>query len=182
VGRRHLTTAVTLLVLLAILVIGGYLGVHTLLSPLPSSDKPSATPSATCSTQPVRKGQRVRSRDVVVSVYNGGTRSGLADDTMTSLNRRGFKRGSVGNAPPSVKVRRVVVRTTDRHDAAALLVARQFGASTKVRVTSDDIGPGIDVIVGDGFHKLAKASRVYVVKKSSSVCVPLSSPSDATSG
>jgi len=179
-GRRHLTTAITLLVLVGLLVIGGYVGIHTLLAPLPSSDKPSATPSAQCSAKSVKKGQRVRSRDIVVSVFNAGTRAGLASDTMVRLAHRGFKRGSVGNAPGSTNVRRVLVQTTDQNDVSARLVARQFGRSTKVRVVSGDLGPGIDVIVGDNFHKLAKARRIYVVKKSSSVCVPLPSPSDTT--
>ena len=179
-ARRHLTTAVTLLVLVSILVLGVVLGVKTLFAPLPGSDKATATPSPSCSPKTVRKGQRIRSTQVQVSVFNGGTRSGLADETMRLLARRGFTQGDVGNAPSDAKVTRVRVLTTEKNDMAATLVARQFGRTTRVIVTETDLGPGIDVIVGNKFGKLAKAKRVLVAQSSSSVCVPLPSASTAT--
>jgi len=179
VARRHLTTAVTLLVLVGILVVGVILGVKTLFAPLPGSDNASAKPSASCSPKTVKKGQRIRSSQVQVSVYNGGTRSGLADETLQRLTQRGFTAGEVGNSP--VSVRRVRVLTTERNDMAARLVARQFGRRTKVVVSSTDLGPGIDVIVGNKLGKLAKPKRVLVARSSSSVCVPAPSPT-ATAG
>ncbi|NUR09215.1 MAG: LytR C-terminal domain-containing protein [Nocardioidaceae bacterium] len=174
---RHLMTAVTMLVLVGILVLGVILGVNSLFAPLPGSDEPAAEPSASCSTKAVKKGQKIRTRQVQVSVFNGGTRAGLADETMDRLARRGFKRGDVGNAPSGTSVRRVRVYTTDRNDAAAMLVARQFGKKVKVQVREDDLGPGIDVVVGNDLHKLAKAKPAIVVKRSSSVCVPIPSSS-----
>ena len=179
-AHRHLTTAVTLLVLVSILVLGVVLGVKTLFAPLPGSDKATATPSPSCSPKTVKKGQRIRSTQVQVSVFNGGTRSGLADETMRLLARRGFTQGDVGNAPTDAKVSRVRVLTTEKNDMAAALVARQFGRTTRVIVTDTDLGPGIDVIVGNKFGKLAKAKRVLVAQSSSSVCVPLPSASTAT--
>jgi len=128
----------------------------------------------------VKKGQRIRSTQVQVSVFNGGTRSGLADETMRLLARRGFTQGDIGNAPTDAKVGRVRVLTTAKNDMAAALVARQFGRTTRVIVTDTDLGPGIDVIVGNKFGKLAKAKRVLVAQSSSSVCVPLPSASTTT--
>jgi hypothetical protein len=174
--RRHLTTAITLLVLVTILVTGVVIGVDKLFAPLPSSEQPVATPSPTCTLRTVRKGQRVIPRQVQVSVFNGGDRAGLAGETMKSLSSRGFRRGEVGNAPSNVKVRRVQVWTTLRNDDGARLVARQFGRTTKVRITRTDLGPGVDVVVGDSFRKLAKGKRFVVALRSSSVCVPLPSP------
>ena len=179
--HRHLTTAVTLLVLVSILVLGVVLGAKTLFAPLPGSDKATATPSPSCSPKTVKKGQRIRSTQVQVSVFNGGTRSGLADETMRLLAQRGFTQGDVGNAPTDAKVSRVRVLTTEKNDMAAALVARQFGRTTRVIVTDTDLGPGIDVIVGNKFGKLAKAKRVLVAQSSSSVCVPLPTAS-TTSG
>ncbi len=178
--HRHLTTAVTLLVLVCILVLGVLLGVKTLFAPLPGSDKATATPSPSCSPKTVKKGQRIRSTQVQVSVFNGGTRSGLADETMRLLARRGFTQGDIGNAPTDAKVSRVRVLTTEKNDMAAALVARQFGRTTRVIVTDTDLGPGIDVIVGNKFGKLAKAKRVLVAQSSSSVCVPLPSATTTT--
>jgi len=174
---RHLTTAVTMLVLIGILVLGVILGVNTLLAPLPGDNSPAAQPSPTCSTQTVKKGQRILAAQVQVSVFNAGTRAGLADKTMGLLAKRGFKRGSVGNAP-AAKIKKVQVWTTEKNDPAALLVARQFGRSTVVHYTKTDLGPGVDVLVGNSFSKLAKSKKVLVVHKPSSVCVPVSaSPS-----
>jgi len=173
--RRHLTTAITMLVLVGILVVGTVMGVNALFAPLPGDD-PTASPSPTCSTQSLRKGQRIRTRQVQVSVFNGGTRAGLAESTQRALVKRGFRRGSVGNAPETVKVKKVEVWTTQRNDFAARLVARQFGRKTTVRVTTRDLGPGIDVVVGNDFEELVKAKRVIVVRRASSVCVPLTSP------
>jgi LytR cell envelope-related transcriptional attenuator len=174
--RRHLMTAITLLVLIVILVIGVVIGMDKLFAPLPTTEQPVATPSPTCTVRAVKKGQRVVPRQVQVSVFNGGDRAGLAGTTMRSLARRGFKRGEVGNTPSSVKVKRVQVWTTLRDDDGARLVARQFGRKTKVRFTRTDLGPGVDVVVGDNFDKLAKGKRFVVVRRSSSVCVPLPSP------
>lgn len=174
--RRHLMTAITLLVLIVILVIGVVIGMDKLFAPLPTTEQPVATPSPTCKVRAVKKGQRVVPRQVQVSVFNGGDRAGLAGTTMRSLARRGFKRGEVGNTPSSVSVKRVQVWTTLRNDDGARLVARQFGRKTKVRITKTDLGPGVDVVVGDRFDKLAKGKRFVVVRRSSSVCVPLPSP------
>jgi len=173
-------TAVTLLVLVGILVVGVLVGIDNLLAPLPGSGSPAADASPSCSPKTVKKGQRIRATQVQVSVFNGGTRSGLADDTLGALAKRGFKRGEVGNAPSDIKVKRVQVFSTEKNDVTALLVAHQFGKGTTVRYTATDLGPGIDVVVGNHFHKLAKAKRVLVVSKSSSVCVPVTpSPSTA---
>jgi predicted secreted protein len=171
--RRHVTTAVTMVVLIGILVLGVVIGVNSLLAPVPSNDTPSASPSPTCVTKTVRKGQRIRPAQVQVSVFNGGTRGGLAGQTMKALAKRGFTQGRVSNAPATAKVRRVQVWTTVRNDDAARLVALQFGRLTRVHVVRVDLGPGVDVVVGDSLHKLGKGKRFVVVKKSSSVCVPI---------
>jgi hypothetical protein len=159
-----------MLVLLAILVVGAVVGLKSLLAPLPGTN-PKAGATAGCVTTSVRKGQRVMASQVQVSVFNAGTRAGLADETMTSLTKRGFRKGSVGNAPTGTKVKVAQVWTTQRGDTAALLVAHQLGPKIKVFVKRASLGPGVDVVLGDGFHKLAKAKRVIVARRSSSVCV-----------
>jgi hypothetical protein len=170
---RHLTTAVTMLVLLAILAAGALWGARALFAPIPSAD-PTARPSAGCVTKSVRKGQRITAKQVQVSVFNAGNRAGLADETMVSLTRRGFSKGDVGNAPETSRVKVAQVWTTERNDTAARLVARQFGPRIKVRRVARDLGPGVDVVVGNGLGKLAKAKRSIVATKASSVCLPRS--------
>lgn len=167
--RRHLRTAVTLLVLVAVLVVGALVGIRSLLAPLPG-DKTAVTPS--CSTKSLRKGQRIATRQVQVSVYNAGTRAGLADETMRVLTGRGFRRGEVGNAPGGSRVRVAQIWTTRQKDAAARLVALQFGPEIKVETKKVDLGPGVDVVVGNDFRRLAPAKRAVVVRNSQSVCLP----------
>jgi hypothetical protein len=170
-GARQITTAVTMLVLCVILVLGVVIGYKTLFSPLPNdSGTASASPSPTCTTQDVRRGQRLHAREVQVSVFNAGTRAGLADETLNRLGNRGFKEGEASNAPASAKVRFVQVWTTKKHDAAAALVAQQFGSNTLVRVTNKDLGPGVDVLVGTDFRGLKKAKRSLLVRQKQQLC------------
>jgi len=159
-------TAVTLLVLVGVLLTGAYVGSRALFSPLPSED-PEVGGSC---EQGLRKGERVRSRDITVSVYNAGTRSGLADRTREQLVSRGFIAGEVDNAPEGSRVRLVRILAPRRDDPAARLVALQFGRRVPLQVSRDDLGPGVEVLVGDDFRRLVKAPRVIRASRSGSGC------------
>jgi LytR cell envelope-related transcriptional attenuator len=175
--RRHITTAITLVLLCGILALGLVVGYKSLFKPLPGSDStPNANPTRSC-TSPSGNGNRVRTSQVQVSVFNGGTRAGLAGVTLHQLARRGFQKGDVGNAPSNSKVKHVQVWTTVKHDVAARLVALQFGDRTKIRLKKTDLGPGVDVVVGDGYHGLVDAPRVLKVGKSQRLCVSSVGPS-----
>lgn len=165
---RHITTGITLLVLVVIVVAAAAYGVQQALAPVGGDDSEQST---ACHPRTLSKGQRIRARQIVVSVFNAGSRSGLADTTLARLSNRGFRAGSSGNAPEGTSVRVVQVWTTQQDDLAARLVARQFGAKTPVRVVSTDLGPGIDVVVGNGLQRLVKASTVLAVTKSASACL-----------
>jgi hypothetical protein len=133
----------------------------------PSSSDQPAEPSCTG----VRKGDRVRSRDVTVSVFNAGTRSGLAAETLDSLVSRRFIAGDVGNAPRRMSgVSFVRVLAPRKNDPAARLVALQFGRDTFIEKTRTDLGPGVDVIVGNDFRGLVKAPRSIVARAAGSGC------------
>lgn len=178
---RHITTGVTLLVLCGLLVVAAVVGWKELFAELPDTSVATAKPTPSCTTQQVDAGERIRSNQVKVSVFNAGSRSGLANRTLDALVRRGFKEGEVGNAPSDAKVRRVVVWSTEENDAEARLVARQLGKRVKVRFSDVDLGPGVDVLVGDKFRGLVKAKRSLRVKKPQEVCVsPSASPTPET--
>jgi LytR cell envelope-related transcriptional attenuator len=151
-GRR-ITTAVTLVVLL--LILGGMAayGYKSLTSPLPGGTA-SSKKKCTGAAKEVR--QYVKRSDVQVSVFNAGKREGLAGSTLEKVEAAGFRAGNAGNAPKSAEVRRALVWTTKPHDRAALLVARAFGRHVRVEVTRTDLGPGVDVLVGNSFNGLAK--------------------------
>ena len=162
---RRIVTAITLLVLLGILVAGAYVGARALLTPATDGDGDGPE----CD-RGLRRGDVVRARDVVVSVYNAGTRSGLAGDTQNRLVERGFRPGEVDNAPEGTRVRSVRVLAPRRKDPAARLVALQFGRRTPVQVTRDDLGSGVEVLVGDGFRRLAKAPARIRATRGGSGC------------
>ena len=167
--RRRLTSTVTLAVLLLILAAMAVIGFQQLTAPLP--DLPSAA-EETCS-EAEKQVQRFVSRDQVqVSVFNAGSREGLAGTTLEKVEEAGFRAGNSGNAPRSAKVRRAVVWTTEPGDRGARLVALAFGPRTRVQVTERDLGPGIDVLVGDRFNRLDRqAPRRIRLPRSIESCV-----------
>ena len=66
--------------------------------------------------------------------------------------------------------------TTRRKDAAARLVALQFGPAIKVKIKKVDLGPGVDVVVGNGFRKLAAAKRTPWSRSAQTACLPSRRP------
>ncbi|GAA1941223.1 LytR C-terminal domain-containing protein [Nocardioides marmoribigeumensis] len=169
-NRRSGLAGITFLVLFGILAVGVVVGWHAVSEPVPSltQEEPSAGPSCNAGLAP---GDVVRTGDVTVSVFNAGNRSGLADQTLGQLTARGFLAGDVGNAPAdAANVKFVRVLAPSKNDPAAQLVARQFGPQTLVQPTRTDLGPGVDVIVGDRFVGLAKAPRQLKAKAAGSGC------------
>ena len=164
---RRVLSAVTLLVLCGILALFAVVGWRSLTAAGPWSD---AGPTAADCVEGLAKGDLVRTTDVTVSVYNAGTRSGLAGRTQEELLARGFLPGDLGNAPDDVAgVKRVAVLAPSKDDPAAVLVARQFGARTEVR-KHEDVGSGVDVVVGDRFRGLEPAPRRMRAKADGSGC------------
>lgn len=160
-------TAITLLALCAILGAAVFFGWRTLTAPGPWDDAGAA---ATGCVEGLSEGDLVRTTDITVSVYNAGTQSGLAGRTQEELLGRGFLPGDLGNAPEDIgKVRRVAVLAPKENDPAAMLVARQFGKKTQVR-EHDDIGSGVEVVVGDRFRGLAPAPRRMRAQADGSGC------------
>lgn len=170
-GRRQITTTVTMLVLCGLLVAAVVWGWQSLSAPISDGQSTAQAGDGSCTTKRARADRRLRSAQVRVSVFNGGTQSGLADTTLAALGARGFKIGDVGNAPTDADVSRVEIRSTTRRDVAARLVAQQFGKKVRVSVSEEDLGPGVDVIVGNDFRRLAPAPTTIRVLKGQRVCV-----------
>jgi len=166
--NRRVSTVVTLTALVVVLVIAAIVGMRALFEPLPEDTGIVTTPS--CTPTVVDEGKRVKSDQVIVSVFNAGNRSGLASQTMARLSARGFKPGDTGNAPEGTAVKVVQVWTTEEDDPAAQLVARQFGPKTVVRV-GEDLGIGVDVVVGSSYRGMVKAPRSIKVNQEHEVCV-----------
>lgn len=170
---RHLTTAVTMLVLVGILVLGVVVGVRELFAPLPGSEDASseATADETESCDPSGKPTRLTSREVTVNVYNGGSRAGLAGQTLDTLSARGFRAGQASNVSDA-GVRRVQVWVVEGEEDAGKLVARNFGPRVPVKTVQGgkDLGDGVDVVVGNRLGPLARPVRAIKVEADEGAC------------
>jgi hypothetical protein len=171
--RRQVTTAITMIVLCGVLVLGAVWGFKSLFADIPEAGLGNAEPSPTCKTQKFNAGEPVKAAQIQVSVFNAGNRSGLASTTLNSLANRGFQIGDAGNAPSDAKVSTVQVWSTHARDIEAKLVALQFGKGTPVKRSDVDLGPGVDVVVGNGYHGLAKAPTSLRASSAEEVCVPV---------
>ena len=169
-ATRKAISAVTITVLIGLLVAGAYVGWRSISAPLPGDDSPEQADQPRCEDG-VSRGDVVSTGDVTVSVYNAGSRSGLADQTRSELVARGFIPGDVGNAPAELEgVRFVRVLAPKPDDPTARLVALQFGANTYIETVEEDLGPGVEVIVGDDFNGLVDARSKIRARKSGSGC------------
>ena len=167
-SRRRLTTAITLVVLLFLLAGMAVVGYRQLTAPLPGG--PSADP--TCSGPEKEVQGFIKRGEVQVSVFNASKRSGLAAETLDRVEQAGFVAGNAGNAPPSAKVRRAIVWTSEPNDPKAKLVAAAFGPRTGVRVTKTDLGPGVDVLLGNKYNGMdRKAPKRIKLPKPVETCI-----------
>ena len=170
---RRITTGVTLLVLLVVLGAMAVYGFRAATAPLPGSSS-SSSKKQDCSAAEKSLKTTITRKEVQVSVFNASDRRGLASRTLAKLEDAGFRAGNVGNAPKGARVARVTVWTTKQDDPAAQLVARAFGKKTPVVVAEQDLGPGIDVLLGNGYKRLAKkAPKKLKLAQPVETCVPV---------
>ena len=167
---RKLTTGITLVVLL--IVLGGMAAYGIKSRPRPAARR-RARPKKPCSATEKEVKQFLKRRDVQVSVFNAGSRSGLAGQTLDKLEAAGFV---AGQRRQRTRQRRRyaarVVWTTQPNDYSAKLVALALGRGTRVEVTETDLGPGVDVLVGNKFQGLdKKAPKQIRLPKPVETCV-----------
>jgi hypothetical protein len=144
-GIRSAATLVTLVVLV---IIGGTWGWSAMTKPFPKEEEVPVCVEAT-----VAQGLAVTRDQVVVSVFNGSRRTGLAGSTQDLLVERGFVAGTTGNAPE--QVRHTQIWADDPENPAVRLVKRQFEGA-RIITGKDELGIGVVVVVGQDFKKLRK--------------------------
>jgi hypothetical protein len=165
-----LRTPITLVVLLAVVVGGGWYGWTQLQEPF---DNPFAGRSDTCVNRTVKAGSDLRRDQVVVNVYNAGSRPDLASSTMDKLTNRGFRRGTATNAPRRINVGKITILDRDRSAADVRLVRAQFQGKVPVKRKPNLGDDGIDVVVGNGYRGLTRpAPRAVRVREDLAVCLP----------
>ena len=167
IGRifRVVRTPVTLLILFGVLLYGAWWGYNNIIKPVPP------LPPEPCVEQTVPQGQ-LKSSQVVIKVYNGGDRKGLAADVGRSLRNEGFRVVQTTNTVE--KIQKTVIVGADANNPEVLFVKSFFKEAT---VRADQrVDRTVDVLVGNkyrGFNKNAKAT--YKIN-AETVCLPSQTP------
>ena len=161
-GRTAITLAVLGLVLLVALIWGW--GAAT--EPLPEK-----ADSPICVDRTVAEGEKVFPQDVTVSVYNAGTREGLAGRVLQALADAGFHEGNSGNAAPTVRVSVAQIWTREPDNPDVRLVASRLGDGVTIE-ERDPVGTGVTVVVGDGFTEVQDGRRAVVARSDATICSP----------
>lgn len=156
-GARSAATLGGLLVLVLIAAVWGW---STATKPFPRDE-----PVPDCIETQVSAGEQVFRDEVVVSVFNGSERSGLAAATLSGLTQRGFVAGDTGNAPEKTGTTRIL--SSDPENPAVALVRAQFKGA-KI-VPGEELGPGVTVVVGEKFKKLRRKKVESVVAEAAAV-------------
>lgn len=159
-------TAITVSVLGLLLVVAAVWGWAAFTDPLPAKvDTPI------CVDRDVAAGEKVFASQVTVSVYNAGTREGLAGRVTRELTDTGLHEGNSGNAAPTVRVSVAEIWTRDPKSPAVRLVASRLGGQTRV-VRRDPVGSGVTVVVGDQFGEVLAGRKAVVAKADAVICSP----------
>ena len=165
------TSGPTLAVLALLCVLGLLFGLKALTSDLPDDPLVENGP-ATCIEREVTPGQKVFPADVLVSVFNGGSRSGVASSTLGKLVERGFVRGTTDNAEGAEDVRFVQIWSDEPDNPAVRLVARQFGPATKISTGHPTLAQGVVVVVGSEFETLGRKVPSVTATDAATICSP----------
>lgn len=159
-------SAVTLSALGLVLVVAAIWGWSAATEPLPAKvDTPI------CVDRDIAEGEKVFAPDVVVSVYNAGTRDGLAARVMQELTDAGFREGNSGNVASSVRVPVAQIWTTEPQNPDVLLVAGRLGDQVEIE-RRDPVGPGVNIVVGDGFGDTTEGRRSVAARSDAVICSP----------
>jgi hypothetical protein len=156
----------TLLALAGLVLLSAMWGWSQVTKPFPGKVDPPP-----CVERTVAKGDKVFPQDVLVNVLNAGERNGLAGTVLKQLQDAGFSSGVTGNAPKGIKVGTAQIWSQHPGGPDTQLLKSWFGAGTKVESRGGQY-PGLVLIVGDGFHQLAKGKKSFRATASSTVCSP----------
>jgi hypothetical protein len=166
-SRIHWRTPITMVVLLGILVGGGWWGWNSLTN---------SSAEQNCVEQKLPN-NRLVPKQVVVNVFNGGAKAGTAQRTADELRKRGFNIKKVANEPKGNKTDVVAVRGTAADSPEVRLVAGQTG-QTAERIGDERADHTVDLVVGVKYTRLnTKGIPSVAVPADSTVCLPSIRPS-----
>ena len=168
IGRifRVARTPVTLLILFGVLLYGAYWGYNNIIKPVP------ALPPEPCVVQNLPNGQ-LKTGQVVVRVYNGGDRKGLAADVGRSLRGKGFRVTLTTNTVE--KIQKTVIVGADVNNPEVKFVKTFFKESV---VRADQrVDRTVDVLVGNKYGGFDNKAKTTYRVEADTVCLPSQTPS-----
>ena len=163
IGRifRVVRTPITLLILFGMLLYGAWWGYNNIMNPIP------ALPPEPCVDQSVPKGQ-LQASQVVIRVYNGGDRKGLAADVGRSLRGKGFRVVITTNT--AEKIQKTVIVGADGNNPEVLFVKSFFKEAV---VRSDKrVDRTVDVLVGNKYGGFKKDAKTTYQVDATTLCLP----------
>jgi LytR cell envelope-related transcriptional attenuator len=164
--RIHWRTPITMVVLLGVLVGGGWWGWNSLTQ---SSAEPNCVETKLAN-------DRLTPKQISVNVYNGGARAGTAAAVGKLLTKRGFHVNKIANEPKGDKVSGVEVRGTTANGPELSLVAGQVKGKVKA-VADARPDHTVDLVLGAGYKGPRDQGLPSVaVPKGTSLCLPSIKP------
>jgi len=161
-----LRTFATMTVLVAMIVVAGLWGWHAATRPFPSRAK-----AQSCTTTQLHAGDQISPVDVTVSILNASNRGGLAELTLTDMEKHQFGAGTTGNAPASASVRNVEIWAPDPSNPAVQLVHTWLPQARVVKRASP--AAGVTVVVGPNFSRVGNGKASLKVSKDATICSPV---------
>ena len=156
-------TPVTMVILLGVLVGGGWWGWNSLINS-------SAGP--TCVEQKLAN-NRLVPKQVVLNVYNGGAKAGSASRVADALKKRGFNISKIANEPKGDKIDVVSIRGASETAPEVLLIAGQLNQKALI-VADGRTDHTVDLVIGAGFGSVRlKGIPSVGVPADSTVCLPV---------
>jgi hypothetical protein len=143
------------------LLYGAWWGYNNIMNPIP------ALPPQPCVDQSVPKGQ-LQASQVVIRVYNGGDRKGLAADVGRSLRGKGFRVVITTNT--AEKIQKTVIVGADGNNPEVLFVKSFFKEAV---VRSDKrVDRTVDVLVGNKYGGFKKDAKTTYQVDTTTLCLP----------
>jgi hypothetical protein len=166
---RRFRSLATLGVLCVLMLLGVTWGWSAVTAPLPKTEDPPI-----CVDTTVAAGDKVYPDQITVSVLNGGSREGLAGQTMDALVEQGFLEGQLANAPAKANVAGAEIWTDDPDSAAVLLVATYLAKNGKgVAIKEEETDAlGVNVVVGDKFTDVITGRKSFTAGADTTICSP----------
>ncbi|HEX3204794.1 MAG TPA: LytR C-terminal domain-containing protein, partial [Propionibacteriaceae bacterium] len=125
-----------------------------------------------CVEQSLPQGQ-LKASQVVVKVYNGGDRKGLAADVGRNLRSKGFRVVLTTNTVE--KIQKTVIVGADGNNPEVLFV-KSFFKEADVR-SDRRVDRTVDVLVGNKYRGFNKQAKPTYQVATNTVCLPSQTPS-----